>query len=152
MAGKIRKNGFTIIELLIVIAIVLILMAVIYKPISRKIQAHNIDRDLKKIYGLLQEGRMIAFTQKKELTFGFTSDGACLYEGTTPVKCITLDYPFTFGTGSSIKITDRGTFPPNQTGSIRYSGSTNLPYTNCIVVSNIRVKMGVWDGSKCNPK
>ncbi len=150
MAGKIRKNGFTIVELLIVIAILLILMAVIYKPISQKIQAHNIDGELKKIYGLLQEGRMIAFTQKKELTFGFTSSGACLYEGTNPIKCITLNYPFSFGSGSGIKITDRGTF--SQTGSITYSGSTDLPYTNCIAVSNIRVKMGVWDGSKCNPK
>ncbi len=150
MAGKIRKDGFTVVELLIVIAILLILMAVIYKPISQKVQAHNIDGELKKIYGLLQEGRMIAFTQKKSLTFSFTADGACLYEGTSPIKCITLDYPFSFGTGSSIGITDRGTFSP--TGAIRYTGSADLPYTNCIVVSNIRVKMGVWDGSQCNPK
>ncbi|WP_456465223.1 prepilin-type N-terminal cleavage/methylation domain-containing protein [Persephonella sp.] len=150
MAGKIRKNGFTVIEILIVIAIILILMAVIYKPISRKIQAHNIDGDLKKLYGLLQEGRMVAFTQKKELTFGFTSSGACLYDGTTPIKCITLNYPFSLGTGSSIRITNRGTF--SQTGSIIYSGTTDLPYTNCIVISNIRVKMGVWNGSQCNPK
>jgi len=150
MAGKIRKNGFTVIELLIIIAIILVLMAILYKPISQKVQAHNIDGELKKIYGLLQEGRMIAFTQKKELTFSFTGSGACLYEGSTLVKCITLNYPFTFGTGSSIKITDRGTF--SQTGSIKYNGSASLPYTNCIVVSNIRVKMGVWDGSKCNPK
>jgi len=149
-----KIKGFTVIELLIVIAIIAIISAVIYKPISIKIQQHKVNSEIKKVYGLLQEARMLAFSRKKSLQFSFSGSNACIYDlSTSPptqIKCISLELPISFSSGGNLKITDRGTFS-NQ-GTIRYTGSTTTPTVNCIVVSTTRVKMGVWDGSNCKVK
>jgi prepilin-type N-terminal cleavage/methylation domain-containing protein len=148
----VRKiNGFTVIEILIVILILSIAAAIIIGPIQEKIRAHNLENDVKKIYGLLQEGRMIAFSQKKELTFELSSGSACLKDASNNnVACVSLSYPFSMNT-TSLTITDRGTFDPNggAGATIYYTGDIRSPTVNCMKIYTTRVRMGVWNGSDC---
>ncbi|WP_029523358.1 prepilin-type N-terminal cleavage/methylation domain-containing protein [Persephonella sp. KM09-Lau-8] len=159
MVRKIR--GFTIVELIIVIVIFLILLAVVYKPIVQKIQAHKVEGEIKKVYGLLQEGRIQAFSKKKELRFTLSSSGnsstACLYDvsSSSNLKCVNLSVPFAIKSGASyITITDRGVFNPSSGlgETIYYTGNIKTPAVNCLKISLTRVRMGVWDGTSCNIK
>ena len=150
MVRKIK--GFTIIELIIVIVIFLILLAVVYKPIVQKIQAHKVEGEIKKVYGLLQEGRIQAFSKKKELRFTLSSSGnsstACLYDvaSSSNLKCVNLSVPLSVKSGSSyITITDRGVFSRGDT--IYYSGNVKTPAVNCLKISTTRIRMGVWNGT-----
>ena len=155
MVRKIR--GFTIVELIIVIIIFLILLAVVYKPIVQKIQAHKVEGEIKKVYGLLQEGRIQAFSKKKELRFTLSSSGdsstVCLYDvsSSSNLKCVNLSAPFAIKSGAYyITITDRGVFSRGDT--IYYTGNIKTPAVNCLKISLTRVRMGVWDGTNCNIK
>lgn len=145
-----KIKAFTLIEILIVIAILSILMAIIYRPIAQKIEEIKVEKDVKRIYGLLQEGRMIAFTQKKDLKFELSGSQACLKDvsdNNNVIKCISLEVPFSSVT---VDISNRGIFG-SQT-SIYYTGSVKVITTDCVVVSWTRVRLGVYDGSKCNAK
>lgn len=143
-----KIKGFTLIELLIIIAIISILMAVIYRPISQKIEEIKVEGEVKKIYGLLEEGRMIAFTQKKDLQFELSGNQACLKENNNQLKCINLEKPFSSVT---VDITNRGTF--GEKISIFYTGPVKVLTTDCIVISYTRVKLGVKDeNGNCNAK
>ena len=156
-----KVKGFTIVELIIIIVIFLILLAVIYKPMVQKIQAHKVEGEIKKVYGLLQEGRIQAFSKKKELRFTLTSSGnsstACLYDvsASSNIKCVNLSIPLTIKSGASyITITDRGVFDPaiGAGETIYYTGNIKTPSVNCLRISLTRVRMGVWDGTNCNIK
>ena len=144
-----NKKAFSLIELLIVISIMAILSYFGINYILSAMEKSKIEKDLKKMYGLLQEARIKAFAEKRKFEFyiDLSNRKACIKEGSTTIKCIDLeDNNYSYG---SITIDKRGTFSGN---TIRYTGSvSNLAY-NCIVVSDIRVKLGVWNGSKCEPK
>jgi len=149
MDRKIRKiklkNGFTIIELLIVIAIMAILTYFFMGSITNRINAHKVEEETKKIYGLLQEGRMFAFTRKKELHFEIKAGTACLYDiDNNPIKCIPLNSPFT---PVIIEIDDRGIFGTQTT--ISYLGDYPSPTVDCIKISYIRVRMGKLQNGEC---
>ncbi len=151
MVRKIRKKeGFSLIELLIVISIMAILSYFGINYILSAMEKSKIEKDLKKMYGLLQEARIKAFSEKKEFSFSLdlTNKKACIKEGTTEIKCVDLD-DNNYSLDGSINIDKRGTFT---NATIKYVGSVkNLAY-NCIAVSTIRVKLGVLDGTTCKPK
>ena len=153
MVRKIKKNGgVTLLELLIVISIMAILSYFGIKYITSAMEKSKIESDLKKMYGLLQEGRIKAFSEKRDFIFSLNlmSKKACIIDRNTlaNVKCINLD-DSNYTVSTLVAIDKRGTFT---NGTIRYIGSIkNLSY-DCIVISTIRVKLGVWDGSKCKAK
>ncbi|WP_457624065.1 pilus assembly FimT family protein [Persephonella sp.] len=139
------KNGFTLIELLVVIVIISILTYFFMKPIINRINAHKVEEETKKIYGLLQEGRMFAFTRKKELQFEIKTGTACLYDiDNTPIRCISLNLPFT---PAAVKIDDRGVFESQTT--ISYIGEYESPTVDCIKISYIRIRMGKLQNGEC---
>jgi len=145
-----NKRAFSLIELLIVISIMAILSYFGINYILSAMEKSKIEKDLKKMYGLLQEARIKAFTEKRSFTFelDITSKKACIKESSTVVKCVDLEDD-NYSLNNTITIDKRGTFTG---GTIEYNGSiSNLAY-NCIVVSDIRVKLGVNDGSGCEPK
>ena len=62
MARKIK--GFTLLELLIVIAMMAVLLAIAIPAFSKWVKKYNIESDTKKIYAFLQEARAKAFAEK----------------------------------------------------------------------------------------
>ncbi|WP_457642417.1 prepilin-type N-terminal cleavage/methylation domain-containing protein [Persephonella sp.] len=142
------KNGFSLVELLIVIVLVLILVTIAVIPFKNKMEANRIETDIRRMYGLLQEGRMIAFVEKRKLLFKLnpSSKTACLIDANSSItiKCVNLNK--SFYPSVSISIDKRGTFT---NGSIYYTGDSKNAVVDCISISYIRVKMGVWNGSDC---
>ncbi|WP_457623148.1 pilus assembly FimT family protein [Persephonella sp.] len=144
-------KGFSLIEMLVVIALVAILAVIAGIPFLDKMKANKIESDIRRMYGLLQEGRMKAFGEKTALKFVvYPSDKvACIEDAATSnaIKCVDLN--FDKFNQITINIDKRGTFT---NGTIVYSGSKSGEVFNCISISNIRVKMGVWNGSDCQVK
>jgi len=146
-----KVNGFSILELLIVMALLLIISAVAVIPFLNKIEANRIESDIRQMYGLLQEGRIKAFGEKRRLRFELKpgQKKACLIDQltNTEIKCIELnktDYnPIT------ILIDKRGTF---SNGSIVFTGDKKGAVFSCITINSTRVKMGEWNGADCITK
>lgn len=153
MARKIKNDirGFSLLELLIVISIMSIMAYIGVKYIISAMEKSKVEEDLKKMYGLLQEARIKAFTQKEDFTFSLNvaSKEACILDkNNNKVKCITLNKS-DYSVNNNIKIDKRGTFTR---ATIDYTGTvSNLSY-NCIKVSNLRVILGVDNGSGCEAK
>ena len=151
MARKIKKEGaFSLLELLIVISIIAIMSYIGINYILKAMEKSKIERDLKKMYGLLQEARIKAFAEKREFSFSLdlTNKKACVEENNNPIKCVDLE-DNNYSLSGSINIDKRGTFT---NGTIRYTGDIQNLAFDCIAVSTIRAKLGVWNGSKCEPK
>ncbi len=150
--------GFSLIELLIVISIIGIISFISIGYIKDALEKNKVVQDVQNMYGLLQEGRMKAFAEKKKLEFylDIANKKACIRNSETSpptnIKCVnleTIDFSMKNGSPNPIKIDKRGTF---QKATIYYTGNlTGLSY-DCIVISTVRAKMGVWDGSDCKPK
>ncbi|WP_457621474.1 prepilin-type N-terminal cleavage/methylation domain-containing protein [Persephonella sp.] len=146
MAREIK--GFTIIELLIIIVLIAILGAIAVIPFKNKIEANKIETDIRRIYGLLQEGRMTAFGEKRRLIFRLdpAEKIACLTDEATStvIKCVHLNK--SEYTPVTVIIDKRGTFT---NGSIYFLGDKRGAVFDCISISYIRVKMGEWNGTDC---
>ncbi len=151
LEGNKGESGFSLIELLIVISIIGIISFVSIRFIKDALEKEKVVQDIQNMYGLLQEGRMKAFAEKKKLEFylDISHKRACIRDAGTHanIKCVNLKtIDFSIKNNNPITIDKRGTF----TGTtIYYTGNfTGLSY-DCIKISDIRVKMGVWDGSDC---
>ena len=145
--------GFSLIELLIVISIIGIISFISIGYIKDALEKNKVVQDIQNMYGLLQEGRMKAFAEKKKLEFylDITNKKACIRDSKTSanIKCANLKTINFSINNNPIGIDKRGTF---QGSTIHYTGNlTGLSY-DCITISTVRVKMGVWDGSTCVPK
>jgi prepilin-type N-terminal cleavage/methylation domain-containing protein len=150
---KDKRGGFTLVEVLIVIVILAILSYISITYIKGEIEKSKITTDIKTIYALLQEGREKAFSHKLEIDFvlDVANKKVCLKDPTDGkiIICKSLNSSDYSSTTNPIKIDKRGTFT---NGTIYYTGSLkNLAYS-CISISNLRVKMGVWDGNECKVK
>jgi prepilin-type N-terminal cleavage/methylation domain-containing protein len=146
------KKGFTLIEVLLVMVIIAILAYFSASYIVKEINKSKIVSDIRKMYGLLQEGREKAFAEKRNIKFNLdlTNKKACLLdENDNVISCVDLNSNEYSATKNPIIIDKRGTF---QNGTIYYTGSLDHLSYSCIAISNLRVKMGVWDGSSCEVK
>jgi len=149
-----KVKGITLIELLIAITIMAIILSLAVPSFIRWKQRYSIESDMRTLQSLLQEARIKAFSEK----FSFdviingdticykcdTNDSECVSKyGTNCIKTSSLNYRY--GT-AVISISNRGIFTTQTT--IYYPGS-NTSAIDCIVISNLRVKVGKYNGSKC---
>lgn len=144
-----KIKGFTLVELIVTIAIMAVVLAIFIPKLSKWVKQYNIEGDTKKIYAFLQDARAKAFTEKIKLDVTVNGKEVCMKcdpnddgckssYGTDNIKCIELNFSFN---GSAVNITKRGTFSG---GPIYYPSPNDAKY-DCITVSDIRVKM-----EKCN--
>ncbi|MDQ7031262.1 MAG: prepilin-type N-terminal cleavage/methylation domain-containing protein [Desulfonauticus sp.] len=136
-----KKNlGFTLIEIIIVIAILAILLGIAIPTFTSWLEKYKIEEDIKKISSFLQEGKMLAFTRKQDLIFLLNNKEACLQQNSINIKCIQLDTPFQT---TSINIYKRGYFSQGSIVPLDLNKTKKLnPEYSCIVVSTLRVKIG----------
>lgn len=147
MAGEVmNKKGITLIEVLVVIAIMAILAAIAIPNYNKWQRQYSIEEDTKEIYGIIQKERMKAFTQKKPVTISVS--GKVLTVSGVDNSTINLKNTFS---GGPINIDTRGTLNNNSI----YDNSTSQglsPQYDCVVVKGVRVSLGKFDGSDCNAK
>jgi len=155
--------GFTLLELMITIALIAILAGFSVSWIKGAVKKNKIAKDVDAVFGALQEARMLAFTQKR--TCGLFWNGTSFTTlqlrcdadqdnsisdpgGYETLRTINLYYPFQDGRRTYTSFSKEGlnnlplTFGPVTT--------TDLPGDSCILVSRTRIKKGNWDGQACN--
>jgi len=156
-------KGLTLIEILIVIAIMGILAALSYTSFKEWNTRQKIEKDTRSIYTQLLEIRTKAFTEKttcgaywdstpiKKIHFrcdNDTDDDITDPNGYIEIKTITLNTEFsTTLSGSSVVFYPEGY--SNKWGSIYSNNPDNATEYNCVSISLVKIKMGHWNGSTC---
>lgn len=174
-----KKNaGVTIIELLVVMAIIALLAAIAVPNVSEFVRRNRIQNQTRRIYADLSSMRMMAMNTNRVhfMQFGLANNAYRVLEDTngdglpsaTTVDTVRLDRkekPFTWSSTEQVNepvtTTPAGLVPTFDTrgfaaatGAIcmlRASGSETGNTTNCIVVSPTRVRMGkIKSGGGCS--
>lgn len=138
-------NGYTVFEILVAIIIIAILMGIGIIPLKNAKKQFDIEQDMRNIYGILQKGRMYAFTNKQAVYLDLND--WCLKReiDNVHINCITVRNNLSHNcNGSKITINERGIF--SNFCTIYYLTDLN-PVYNCVSVSLTRAKMGVYNGS-----
>ncbi|MBU4229548.1 MAG: pilus assembly FimT family protein [Desulfurivibrionaceae bacterium] len=137
----ISDRGFTLIELMIVVAVIGILMTIAMGNYTQTSRRSSINRDLNAIASFLQEKRLEAFSQKLQITVTATATNL-----STPANgAITMENPFVVP--ANFVVSTRGLY--TTTGTLRLADMSAGSPNNCVTVSITRVRMGAWDGANC---
>ncbi len=150
MVRKIKaEKGITLIEIIVVIAIASIFFAVAIPYYTKWKIRMSVEGDTKKIYGLLQNYRMKAFSEKKEFYIKVQNNLLEVYDKKTDtvVYKLQLENPFRLkGNTEKISIDMRGTFSGSSIYAQNYK-EADAQY-DCIAIDDIRVRLGKYNESE----
>lgn len=159
-------QGFSLIELIIVIAIIGVLFALAGIEFNNWIKRYNVESEIKEMYVDLMNTRARAMQRNRTHFIIFATNTYTVYEDTNPAP----DGDGTLQTGSdtqvaslsrtiqdtinwtgsgNISFDSRGLASP--AGSL-YLSTTSVPEYDCIVVYYTRLNLGKWSGSNCDAK
>ena len=146
-----RDKGFTLIEMIIVIAIMTILMYIglmSFQSITLKTRVEN---DTKRIYGVDTMARQLTFACKDVLELKFENDNVTSYDGSgTRILELTSELESDFS--MSDNITFRGGFIATG-GLIKSTNTANANATyDCIEFAKTRIRMGRMESGVCKTK
>ncbi len=169
-AGLNDQNGFTLIEMLIVITITVIIMAVALPPLHRWIVRYDVNKQTATIYNALTEMRFrslahkggklwgASFTINSMTTFSWNDknfDGLVTSNEEESLATYNMNYAFTSSPAllwfDSRGITrgERGKI--GQTIRVDTSNlASGLDAYDCIAIHANRIREGKWSGGSCN--
>ncbi|WP_068670289.1 pilus assembly FimT family protein [Thermosulfurimonas dismutans] len=156
-----RWQGLTLIELMVVIALIALLSGFSIVWVKGIVKKHKIAKDIQLLFSSLQEARYLAFTRK-------TTCGVVLGNSTSPFSSFEIrcdndsdgDIENGFNLIQRIQLSESYN-SSRMVISFSKEGFTtdtctisplelhDLPENSCIVVSNTRIKMGMWRNSNC---
>jgi type II secretory pathway pseudopilin PulG len=166
MMGKIQKNrGFSLIELIVIVAIMIILLAIGIPQLSKYMQKYNVEKEITSLYGDLVNQRFksmnsgiphgVRFDSSKQYTI-FTFDDKnynLKFDDTNEEKDAsikTVNYDLQAGgnsiSGKVILFDKTGMAKTSSWGLGNFTIDINYPAKyNCLSISSSRIKMGVWN-------
>lgn len=166
-ASGVHERGFTLAELMVVIAVIGILLgiaAVSYKSMQER---YTVEQEIKGIYADVMNARMQAMQQSSALFTVFTTTQYTVYKDSSPApdgngaldpasdtvvlrKSLSPKYPLlaTWPTASPLRFSSKGLVATGSSGTVRLSTTAESEY-DCIFVEEIKTTLGKWNGTKC---
>jgi prepilin-type N-terminal cleavage/methylation domain-containing protein len=147
-------SGFTLVELIITVAVIGIILAVALGNFRGISQSNAVNRDVNSIASFLQDKRMVAFTRKVPIAIqtGVVAGMPFQQISTAPdFGPVNMDNTF-ISSSATFTINSRGMF--SAPGSIRINGSNFGASRDCVLIANTRVRIGAWNSgtAQCNPE
>lgn len=140
-----NRHGFSLIELLITIALITIMLTVASFQFSAYSKKSGVESQTRRLYGDLMELRSKAMFEKRSRAVKLSALSYSIYssEVTTvsPVQVTTLKAPIQWNNSSDIIFDSRGMLDTVDNSSICVSETNSAP-VDSIVVSMTRIKLG----------
>lgn len=140
------ESGFTLVELMIVLVITAILTAITASRFDHMRTVNSINEDIHRISAFIHSEKIRSFTQKRPMTFKVVDNE--LQDNGTSTVLLTLNN--TLRASGTFTITSRGIISVTN-GNISVNAVNTGAEYSCILLDNIRTRLGVWDGTNCNP-
>ncbi len=164
-----KKDGFSFIELVVVVAILIILLSIATPMLMKYLKEYKVEEEISNIYSSLSSQRFksmnsgiphgIVFNSPTQYTvFTFNDKNYNLeFDGVQEeknAKTIYLKYPLRgLNAGTVILFDINGIVKTSNWASGTFTMYINYPAKyNCLSVSPGRIKTGVWDGTACKVK
>ncbi len=164
-----NKQGFSLIEVIVIIAIMAILLAIGIPALSKYVKSYNVRNEINRLYSDLMKERVkaietgiprgVVFNSLKSYTvFVFNDTNHNLQfdgnnEELNPVNT-TLSVPLNGPTpGTVIMFDNMGVSRTKQWGLGNFTVYINSPARyNCLVISSGRIRKGVWSNNACESR
>jgi type IV fimbrial biogenesis protein FimT len=164
---KAARGGFTLVEILITIAILGILVVLAVGNFGGLNEKYKVEAETKQLYADLMDARGRAMQRNRVFFVRFSGTGYATYEDTntppdgngtwdntadTRVANVTVAHTITTslpGGANAFEFNRNGI--ASVTGNIRFS-STAIPDYDCITIRQTRIKMGQYIGGLCVEK
>jgi prepilin-type N-terminal cleavage/methylation domain-containing protein len=160
---KTTRRGFTLVEILITLAIVGILLVLAVGNFGGMNEKYKVEAETKQFYADLMDARGRAMQRNRWFFVRITSTGYATYDDRplpdgdgsfvdtvdALVTNVTVRHPITAvlaGGDSNFEFNRNGI--ANDNGTIRF-GSTAQPDYDCITIRPTRIKMGQYTGGGC---
>ncbi len=148
-----KSHGFTLVELVVVIAIIAILTTIGTMQFAGYSRKTNIENQTRKLYDDIMEMRSLALYEKRNRGLRLSASSYKLYSSETmsvnPVTTVNLTTPITYNSGSDIIFDTRGLLKTVDNSTICVS-SSNDASVDSVVVSMTKITLGkLDDGASC---
>jgi type IV fimbrial biogenesis protein FimT len=143
------ERGFSLVEMLVVVAIIGVLLAVATLQFSSYTQKANIESQVRTMYADVMEARSQALLQKTGRSFGTTATLFTVYNGAgAPIVQKTLTYPVSFDFSDKITFDTRGVADGTKTICVGPAG--NAANIDSISLTETMIQLGKRNGGACD--
>ncbi|EDP74484.1 hypothetical protein HG1285_09956 [Hydrogenivirga sp. 128-5-R1-1] len=141
-------KGITLIELIVVIAILAIILGISIPNFNKWRKRISVEGDVKKIYSFIQLKRKEAFVKRQSYVIEASGKQVCSKIGNVIDKCIELANNFS----GQMEITSKGVIKnTSQNRTISLDDDIDSDY-DCVKGHLVRVKMGKMENGECKVK